>query len=279
MPPLSLARRAPAEPLSTPDAAADTVAANVARLTAEFGALDLFERLAAIRRVIGGRIVFTTSFGLEDQAIGHAILAQDLEIAVATLDTGRLFPETHQTWAETEQRYGRRIVALAPERASVEDFVAQHGIDGFRASVETRLSCCAIRKVEPLRRALAGAAGWITGLRAEQSRERSATPYAAFDPGHDTLKVNPLLDWTRERVVDFVHHHDVPYNALHDRGFLSIGCAPCTRAVAPGEPERAGRWWWEDEQKKECGLHWARTPDSQGPQQDQQKDQQQQQDR
>src|SRR4051812_3548045 len=132
MPPLSLARRAPAGPPSTPDAAADVVAANVARLTAEVGALDLFERLAAVRRVIGGRIVFTTSFGLEDQAIGHAILAQDLDIAVATLDTGRLFPETHQTWTETERRYGRRIVALAPERAGIEDFVAQHGIDGFR---------------------------------------------------------------------------------------------------------------------------------------------------
>ncbi len=235
-------------------------AASAARLTAGFRTFDLFERLAAARAEISGRIVLTTSFGLEDQAISHAIWAQDLAIEIVTLDTGRLFPETHQTWAEMEQRYGRRIVGLSPERHSVERWVAQHGIDGFRSSVEARLSCCALRKVEPLGRALDGASGWITGLRGEQSAERATMPYAASDADHGTLKVNPLLDWTRGRVAAFVREHRIPYNPLHDRGFLSIGCAPCTRAVAPGEPERAGRWWWEQHEKKECGLHRPISP-------------------
>jgi phosphoadenosine phosphosulfate reductase len=229
--------------------------ATAARLTARFKALDLFERLAAICNEVHGVIVFTTSFGLEDQVIAHAIFAQNLAVKIVTLDTGRLFPETHQLWAETEQRYGRRICAVVPEHGAVEAFVAQHSIDGFRSSVEARRACCGVRKVEPLGRALAGAAAWITGVRAEQSMDRAAMPYAEVDPLHHLLKVNPLLDWTRSRVVDLVRAHRIPSNPLHDRGFLSIGCAPCTRAVKPGESERAGRWWWEQEEKKECGLH------------------------
>jgi len=225
------------------------------RLAAGFGALDLFERLRAVRDEVDGAIVFTTSFGLEDQAIAHAIFARDLAIEVVTLDTGRLFPETHELWAETERRYGRRVRAVVPDHRAVEDFVARHGIDGFRSSVDARYACCGVRKVEPLRRALQGAAAWITGVRAEQSVDRAAMSYAAIDPLHRLLKVNVLLDWTRARVVDFVHAHRIPYNPLHDRGFLSIGCAPCTRAVKAGEAERAGRWWWEREEKKECGLH------------------------
>ncbi|MGH6770225.1 MAG: phosphoadenylyl-sulfate reductase [Xanthobacteraceae bacterium] len=225
------------------------------RLTAGCSGQNLFERIAAIRNVVVGPIVFTTSFGLEDQAVAHAVFAQHLAIDVVTLDTGRLFPETHQVWAETEQRYGQRIHAYMPEPQKVESWVAQHGIDGFRASVEARQSCCHLRKVEPLGRALAGVAAWITGLRADQSTGRAATPYAALDPAHGLLKVNPLVDWPRDRVTDFIRAHSVPYNALHDRGFLSIGCAPCTRAVAPGEPERAGRWWWEQQGHQECGLH------------------------
>ncbi len=220
-----------------------------------FANLDLVNRLAEARRAIAGRLVFTTSFGLEDQAITHAILSQDLAIDIVTLDTGRLFPETYVVWSETEARYGRRIRTFYPERLSVEAFVAQHGIDGFRASIAARQACCAARKVEPLGRALDGASGWITGMRAEQSWERATTPYTAVDPARGLIKLNPLLDWSRERVIDFVREHGVPYNALHDEGFLSIGCAPCTRAVKPGEPERAGRWWWEQEDKKECGLH------------------------
>lgn len=228
-----------------------------ARLAATFSGLDLNQRLAAARGAVEGRIVFTTSFGLEDQAISHAIFTQGLAIEVLTFDTGRLFPETHAVWAETEQRYGQRIRALLPERSAVEAWISQHGIDGFRASVAARQGCCALRKVEPLGRALAGATGWVTGVRAEQSVERAMMEFAAIDGQYRLIKLNPLLDWTRDRVARFVRDHQIPYNSLHDRGFLSIGCAPCTRAVAPGEPERAGRWWWEEQEKKECGLHSA----------------------
>jgi phosphoadenosine phosphosulfate reductase len=235
-----------------------------------FPALDLFERLAAIRAQIPGRVVFTTSFGLEDQAIAHAIFAQALTIDVATLDTGRLFPETYDVWAETERRYGVRVLGFAPEHRAVEALIARQGIDGFRSSVEARLDCCAVRKVAPLARALDGSAAWITGLRADQSADRAQVPPALFDEERRLIKVNPLFDWTRERTREFVRAHDVPCNALHERGFLSIGCAPCTRAVMPGEPERAGRWWWEQSQKKECGLHTAhdaRATSANAPQQ------------
>jgi phosphoadenosine phosphosulfate reductase len=240
-----------------------------------FAALDLFERLAVIRRQIPGRVVFTTSFGLEDQAIAHAIFAhaifaQALAIDVATLDTGRLFPETYDVWAETERRYGIRVLTFAPGDRAVEALIARQGIDGFRSSVAARLDCCAVRKVAPLARALGGAAAWITGLRADQSADRAQVLPAVFDEERGLLKVNPLFDWTRERTREFVRAHDVPSNTLHERGFLSIGCAPCTRAVMPGEPERAGRWWWEQSQKKECGLHTtsdARVMSANAPQQ------------
>jgi phosphoadenosine phosphosulfate reductase len=219
---------------------------------------DLMKRLATVRSLVAGRIVFTTSFGIEDQAIAHAILTQALEIELVTLDTGRLFPETYQLWTRTERRYDRRIPAFYPDRVSIESLVAGQGIDGFYGSVEARRACCAIRKVEPLGRALAGAAAWIAGLRADQSDHRIGASFAAVDLAHRLIKINPLFDWTREEVLAFVRRHDVPYNPLHDRGFASIGCAPCTRAITADEPERAGRWWWEHLEKKECGLHWPR---------------------
>jgi phosphoadenosine phosphosulfate reductase len=229
--------------------------ASVAHLSAGFPTLDLFQRLAALRACIEGRAVFTTSFGLEDQAITHAIFTAHSNIEVVTLDTGRLFPETHRVWAETEQRYGKRVRAVYPDAPRLEAWIAQHGVDGFRASIAARHGCCGVRKVEPLGRALAGASAWITGLRAEQSPERAAAPYAEIDRAYNLLKLNPLLDWTRARLLAFIRDHRIPYNRMHDRGFLSIGCEPCTRAVKPGEPERAGRWWWEQQEKKECGLH------------------------
>ena len=222
--------------------------------------LHLNDRVAAIRRIVSGRVVFTTSFGIEDQAIAHAIFSQGLAIDVVTLDTGRLFPETFELWARTENRYGRRILAAYPDRTGVEPLVAHQGINGFYASVEARHACCAVRKVEPLRRALAGAVAWITGLRADQSDARVGASFAIVAPRHRLIKVNPLFDWSREQVVAFIREHDIPYHTLHDRGFASIGCAPCTRAVAPGEPERAGRWWWEQEQTIERGLHDCRAP-------------------
>jgi phosphoadenosine phosphosulfate reductase len=242
--------------MSGPAPDLEALAAIGQQLADVYPRLDLGGRLAAAHAAVPGRLVFTTSFGLEDQAIAHAILSQDLAIELVTLDTGRLFPETHEVWTATEARYGRRIQAVVPERRAVEAWVAGNGIDGFRASVAARQACCAIRKVEPLKRALVDASGWVTGIRAEQSPERALMPFASVDPEHRLLKLNPLLDWTRDRVRNFVHEHSVPYNALHDRGFLSIGCAPCTRAVGPDEPERAGRWWWEQtETRKECGLH------------------------
>jgi phosphoadenosine phosphosulfate reductase len=230
-----------------------------ARLASECARLDLEQRVAVVRHEVSGRMVFTTSFGLEDQAIAHAIFAGDLAIDVVTLDTGRLFPETYELWTRTEARYGRRIRGFFPDRDSIERLIDHQGINGFRQSLEARYACCAVRKLEPLRRALCGAVAWLSGVRAEQSSLRAKMTYAAVDPQRCILKVNPLFDWTREQVLTFIGHHEVPHNPLHDRGFLSIGCAPCTRAVAPGESERAGRWWWEREDKKECGLH-ARHP-------------------
>lgn len=217
--------------------------------------LDPIARLQAIRSAIGGRIVFTTSLGLEDQVLTHLIAESGIAVDFATLDTGRLFPETYTLWRDTEARYGIRIRAFYPEAAQLEALVEQHGIDGFYASLEARKACCGIRKVAPLGRALGGAAGWITGLRSDQSAARGDTPVAEPNAQYGLIKLNPLIDWSRERAAAFAADNAVPVSPLHARGFLSIGCAPCTRAVEPGEPERAGRWWWEDEAKKECGLH------------------------
>jgi phosphoadenosine phosphosulfate reductase len=214
------------------------------------------ERIARFRQEIGGKAVFTTSFGLEGQVILHLMAEQGIDVDIVTLDTGRLFPETYALWAETERRYGRRIRTIYPQHANLEALVAQHGINGFRDSREARLACCHARKVEPLNRALAGAAAWIVGLRADQSSQRESTKLVTADERR-LLKLSPLFDWTRDAVAAFATANEVPINPLHAQSFASIGCAPCTRAIAPGEPERAGRWWWEDDDKKECGLHLA----------------------
>ncbi len=217
--------------------------------------LDLDHRLKLTREVIPARIVFTTSFGIEDQLITHSIFTQGLEIDVVTIDTGRLFPETLELWAQTEARYARRITAVYPQAQPLEELVAEQGINGFYKSVENRKACCHVRKVEPLGRLLSGVSAWITGLRADQSQERGQVRLSEIDAGRKLLKVNPLADYTRDAIVAAVEEFSVPINELHGRGFVSIGCAPCTRAIEPGESERAGRWWWEAEEKKECGLH------------------------
>jgi phosphoadenylyl-sulfate reductase (thioredoxin) len=232
--------------------------AKAAALAEALADLSPAERIAHLRRAITGKIVFTTSFGLEDQAIMHVLSGRDDDIEVATLDTGRLFPETYALWAQTERRYGRRIRALFPRQDDVEALVRRQGINGFYDSRAARTACCGVRKVEPLERALAGARAWIAGLRAEQSAHRRDMALVAADTERGLIKLNPLFDWSREQLLDFVDAHDVPINALHAQGFASIGCAPCTRALRPGEPERAGRWWWEDENKRECGLHLVR---------------------
>ena len=226
-------------------------------LNVEFRPLRPAERLALLRQRVPGRIVFTTSFGLEDQAITHLIAEAGLTIELATLDTGRLFPETYDLWAETERRYGLKIRACYPDAEALEALVAETGIDGFYHRPEWRQACCGVRKMVPLGRALVGAAGWVAGLRADQSGHRSVVPFVGFDAGRRLIKANPLLDHTREEIAAFAAARGVPINRLHGRGFLSIGCAPCTRALLPGEPERAGRWWWEADVRKECGLHVA----------------------
>jgi phosphoadenosine phosphosulfate reductase len=217
--------------------------------------LDLDHRLELVRELAPGRIVFTTSFGLEDQWITHVIFTRGLDIEVATLDTGRLFPQTYELWERTEARYARRIAAVYPQAEPLQHFVRERGINSFYQSVENRLECCRLRKVEPLSRLLAGASVWITGLRRDQSSERADAALVEIDAAHKLLKVNPVLDYSRDRIVAVCEEFDVPISDLHAQGYLSIGCAPCTRAVRPGESERAGRWWWEADQKKECGLH------------------------
>ena len=216
---------------------------------------SLTDRIREIRRRIEGRIAFSTSLGLEDQAILHAIVESGAEIDLFTLDTGRLFPEVLETVELSELRYGLRIRLVAPEAAEVEQLVARDGVFGFRQSIENRKSCCEIRKVRPLDRELKGAQGWISGLRREHSDERADVKLAAWDEAHALLKLNPVADWSTQDLTAYVAANNVPVNPLHARGFVSIGCAPCTRAIQPGEHPRAGRWWWENEEKKECGLH------------------------
>jgi phosphoadenosine phosphosulfate reductase len=213
------------------------------------------ERLAGLVTAVPSRRVFTTSFGIEDQLIAHFILSARLPIEVATLDTGRLFPATYKLWQETEERYGVRIHSFHPDAAAVAAMVRDAGINGFYHSKEARLACCAVRKVAPLGRALAGATAWVTGLRADQSGERAGVTLAGWDAERGLVKFAPLFDWTRERVAAACEELGVPVNPLHAQGFLSIGCEPCTRALQPGEPERAGRWWWESDEARECGLH------------------------
>jgi bifunctional enzyme CysN/CysC len=235
---------------------AEKLAQRAARLEVLLASLSPAERLARFRGEINGTIVFTTSFGLEDQVILHHIAEHAIDIEIATLDTGRLFRETYELWAQSERRYGRRIRAIYPQGEGLEALVAKYGINGFYDSRDARLACCHARKVEPLNRALSGAAAWIVGLRADQSGHREGTRLVAVDE-RQLLKLSPLVDWTRDAVLAFAAANKVPINPLHAHGFASIGCAPCTRAIAPGEPERAGRWWWEEDDNKECGLHAA----------------------
>lgn len=216
---------------------------------------DLASRLRRARQMVDGRIVFTTSFGIEDQLIAHHIFTERLSIEVVTLDTGRLFPETHDVWQQTEELYGVRIGALHPNAHALSALVADQGINGFYHSQDARRACCAIRKLEPLGRALEGASGWVTGLRADQSARRSETRLTQWDSERRLTKIAPLFDYSRARIVTECVKLGVPVNELHSKCFLSIGCAPCTRAIKPGEPERAGRWWWEADRTKECGLH------------------------
>ncbi|MEQ1578115.1 MAG: phosphoadenylyl-sulfate reductase [Hyphomicrobium sp.] len=234
-----------------------TLGADVAaRLAVELpGITDAIERIKAIAKAVPGRIAFSTSLGLEDQAVLHAIVQSGADVDVFTLDTGRHFPETLETLEASEQRYGLKIRVVFPDAKAVEELVARDGIMGFRYAVENRKACCEVRKVQPLNRALAGAGGWITGLRRDQSAGRAEVPFATWDGGLKLVKLNPIADWTLQQLELYVKDNSIPVNALHAKGFPSIGCQPCTRAIRPGEDIRAGRWWWENEDGKECGLH------------------------
>jgi phosphoadenosine phosphosulfate reductase len=199
--------------------------------------------------------VLASSFGAEDMVLLDLIARHAPSISVFTLDTGRLPEETLALIDVARATYHLPIEIYFPDTARIEAFVRTNGVNAFYASVEMRQACCAIRKSEPLARALAGKAAWITGLRRGQSVTRSEVPFEEYDAPHGLAKFNPLADWNEEDVWNYVRANDVPYNALHDRGYRSIGCAPCTRAVEPGEDVRAGRWWWENPEHKECGLH------------------------
>lgn len=219
--------------------------------------LGLEESLVLIDKEFPGTAVFSTSFGLEDQAITHAIFSQNLGIRIFTLDTGRLFSETYELHKRTNGMYGKKILTYFPDTDAVEKLVNEKGPDSFYDSIENRKECCHIRKVVPLNRALVDAKLWITGIRSEQSGSRGDLPKVELDSSRDILKFHPILDWSWEDTKSYIDTHQIPYNPLHDKGFPSIGCAPCTRAILPGEDLRAGRWWWENESTKECGLHWV----------------------
>lgn len=213
------------------------------------------DALEALTNAFPGEVVFSTSFGYEDQMITHFIFSNDIPIKIFTLDTGRLFSETYSVWNSTLDRYKKPIEVYYPEAKKVEEMVSKKGPLSFYESVENRKECCFIRKVEPLKRALKGNNIWITGIRAEQSGNRKEMSQLEWDSENKIIKYHPLLHWTFDEVKAHVKKHNIPYNPLHDRGFVSIGCAPCTRAIKPGEDFRAGRWWWESNDKKECGLH------------------------
>ncbi len=217
---------------------------------------NLQENLKFLSKNVVGKIVFSTSFGIEDQLITDAIFSQKLDnIEVFTLDTGRLFQETYATWDKTQLQYNQKIKTYYPDNVELEEFIDKNGINPFYESVDLRKKCCHIRKVVPLKRALKDVKVWITGLRAEHSPNRNELEVIQWDEQNQLYKYNPLLHWTSEEVKNEVVKKGIPYNPLHDKGFVSIGCAPCTRALKEGEDFRAGRWWWEDTSKKECGLH------------------------
>ncbi|WP_276500921.1 phosphoadenylyl-sulfate reductase [Terrimonas pollutisoli] len=215
---------------------------------------SLPEAIGLVADLFPGKVVFSSSLGQEDQVLTDVIFKNNIPVEVFTIDTGRLFNETYELLDKTTARYKKPIKVYFPEASDVEEFVVTKGINSFYESVENRKECCHIRKVIPLNRALKGAKVWITGLRADQSNNRKDMPMIEWSEEKQLYKFNPLINWTYDDVMAYIKEHYVPYNTLHDKGFISIGCAPCTRAIEPGEDARAGRWWWETSQK-ECGLH------------------------
>ena len=224
-------------------------------LKKELAGLSIVDKLWFLTKKYEGRIVFSTSFGWEDQVITDLIFANKIPIKVFTLETGRLFPETYYVWNRTLEIYQQTIHAYYPQAEALQAMVNIKGPNSFYESVDNRKECCHIRKIEPLKRALYGNQIWVTGIRAEQSANREDMHDLEYDASNQLIKFRPIFEWTLAEVKQYIKDHHIVYNTLHDKGFPSIGCAPCTRAVQPGEDFRAGRWWWEDQSKKECGLH------------------------
>lgn len=213
------------------------------------------ELLAGFLTDYKGRIALSSSLGTEDQMLTHMVCQIDKATKIFTLDTGRLFPETYELIHRTNSKYGIRLSVYFPDAKQVEEMVGEKGINLFFESVVNRKQCCNVRKLEPLKRAFAGLEVWICGLRREQSVTRQDMQRIEWDEPNGIIKLNPLIDWTESEVLEFIKLHGIPYNPLHDKGFPSIGCQPCTRAIFPGEDIRAGRWWWENPDTRECGLH------------------------
>jgi phosphoadenosine phosphosulfate reductase len=222
---------------------------------------DLEEKAAAVRELLAGalaahgRLVYSNSLGAEAVVLTDIIWTHLPQIDVFSIDTGRLHEETYELLERLQRRYRRSLRLVYPDAASLERLVARQGVNGFYESVAARLECCRVRKVEPFRRAISGFPAWITGVRREQSAGRARGQAIEWDAEHGLYKISPLLEWSEAEVWQYIRLRRLPYNALHDREFPSIGCAPCTRAIQPGESRRAGRWWWEQPESRECGLH------------------------
>jgi len=227
--------------------------------TASLDAAGLLDKMA---EQFGGKTAFATSFGAEDQVITHLLSQIEKPVQIFTLDTGRLPQETYNVMEQTRRHYNINIEVLVPDSGQLEKLLYEHGPNLFYKSVELRKQCCHVRKVEPLRRKLAGLDAWICGLRREQGVTRNALERIEWDESNGLIKINPLADWTNEQLWKFIRENHVPYNVLHDRGYPSIGCGPCSRPIYKGEDIRAGRWWWEHPATKECGLHLKQEKDN-----------------
>ena len=219
----------------------------VARLAAKATAMQPMERLKALRDALPGEIVFTTRFGVADQAITHMIATADLDIAIVTIDTGRLFPQTYDVWAETEARYGLRVRPFFPDPDALEMVVMKHGVNGFYRSVAARKACCEVRRRDPLSLALVEAVAWVSGPPGHSGSQTKSPSFVSLNHGYKLVKMAPLFDWTHAQALAFATDNRIPVNDLHDQGFIAMGCAPCTRAIDPKAPEGPCHWWWEGE--------------------------------
>jgi phosphoadenosine phosphosulfate reductase len=221
----------------------------------QLNGFSIEDQLSKLISLFPAKVIFTTSLGIEDQVITHIIFKNNLDIKVATLDTGRLFPQTYNVLSSTTIRFNKKIDIYFPEHEAIEKMVTEKGPLSFYQSVENRKECCSLRKVVPLIRALKGMECWISGIRADQSDDRNHMDWIEYDEARKLYKFYPLYSWSFDEVKNFIKENNIPYNSLHDKGYVSIGCEPCTRAIKPGEDFRAGRWWWENDGRKECGLH------------------------